>query len=391
MNKNILWLPSWYPDKINPYNGDFIQRHAKAAGNFDSLQVIYLVRDEMGTVTRDVCIEEYISDNVKEKIIYYYSPHFIFPVVERFFSGLKYRRIYKKVVSEYFQKAGKPDLVHVHIVLKAGIIAKWIRKKYKIPFLISEHWTGYLPEAKERISDFPFYFKYAWQKIVKRAAGFSAVSEYLGECIKKRAGDFKYKVIPNVIDTRIFYPALNSNSFTTQFIHISGLDSQKNPEGILKAFALLTGMTKDFRLTIVGPQREALKQLARELNLEPFVKYFPEMPQVELVKHVQKADALVLYSNYETFGCVLIEANACGVPVIVSNLKVFHETITDQLNGVYVQKENPEELAEKLFWFVKNREQFDRTTIAARAKELYNFNRIGKLFSDFYEEVLKKT
>lgn len=64
---------------------------------------------------------------------------------------------------------------------------------------------------------------------------------------------------------------------------------------------------------------------------------YEEMSQESLVKFLQPATALILVSSYETFGCVLIEANACGVPVIVSDIPVFHETVKQEVNGVFTK------------------------------------------------------
>lgn len=385
---HILWLASWYPNKQAPFDGDFIQRHAKAVGNFHDIQVIYVVRDNRGTITRDVKMEEFESGNVREKIIYYYSAHFSFPLIEKFFSNLKYKRLFKKAVLDYFNQFGQPHLIHVHIAMKAGLIAKWIKRKFRIPYVISEHWTGYLPEAKEKLSNFPFYLKTIWRKIIKSASGVSVVSDYLGACIKKDFFSIGYKIIPNVVDLEIFKPATLEKNKNTRFIHISGLDYQKDPESILKAFSILNKKCSDFHLSIIGPERKELFWLTVQLGLESQVSFHSEMPQKDLVKFVQQSDALILYSRYETFGCVIIEANACGVPVIVSDLKVFHEIIKENENGIFAPGERPGLLAEKLLWFIQNQQQFDHSAIATRAQSEYNYKVVGEQFSKWYDSVL---
>lgn len=390
MNKNILWLPSWYPDKIKPYNGDFIQRHAKAAGIFHFIQVIYVVRDEDGKITNDSKVENSTSGNVNEKICYYYSPRFSLSIFNKLFSGLKRRKCYKKLITEFIRQNGKPDLVHVHVAMQAGLIARWIKRKYHIPYIISEHWTGYLPEAQDPFLNLPYYIRRAWKKVLENAGSFSVVSDYLGACIKKEFSNLKYRVIPNVVDTDIFSPAESNVRNTTRFIHISGLDYQKNPEDIIKAFAKLKEKNSDFLLTVVGPGHDKLKLLAKELDIESHLNFYFEMPQIELAELIRQSNALILYSRYETFGCVLIEANACGVPVIVSDLSVFKETIRENVNGIFVTGNNPDLLAKKLLWFINNRNQFNHSEIAGQAKQLYNYERVGKMFSDWYNEFTGK-
>lgn len=192
------------------------------------------------------------------------------------------------------------------------------------------------------------------------------------------------------MDTDIFSPAESNVRNTTRFIHISGLDYQKNPEDIIKAFAKLKEKNSDFLLTVVGPGHDKLKLLAKELDIESHLNFYFEMPQIELAELIRQSNALILYSRYETFGCVLIEANACGVPVIVSDLSVFKETIRENVNGIFVTGNNPDLLAKKLLWFINNRNQFNHSEIAGQAKQLYNYERVGKMFSDWYNEFTGK-
>lgn len=88
---------------------------------------------------------------------------------------------------------------------------------------------------------------------------------------------------------------------------------------------------------------------------------------------------------------MLVEANACGLPVIVSDIDVFHEIVNSNTNGIFVAKENPELLAEKLIWFLQNKQQFDHDKIMNRARQLYNFKKVGEQFSDWYSSVLKNS
>ena len=133
---------------------------------------------------------------------------------------------------------------------------------------------------------------------------------------------------------------------------------QKNTEAILTALSLLK---KDcnFEMYLYGTMNPALEKLIEELKLENHVFVKGEVSHILLSKAIQHADALVLYSRYETFGCVLIEANACGVPVIVSDLEVFHEIVDEGFNGIFVAGENPVALAAKLKEFAESKNKFD--------------------------------
>lgn len=372
-----------------PFNGDFIKRHAEAVSMYDDVQVIYVVRDLNGNVTKDVFIEESVKGGLTEKLIYYYIPPTRLSIINKYLSEKKYRRYFKDAVADYIEKSGIPSLVHVHVGMKTGTIARWIKKKYSVPYIISEHWSGFLQEANENINQQPYYIRLLWKKVIAGASGFSAVSNYLAGAIEKYFPAHQIKVIPNVVNTSIFYPHL-TNQTAPQFIHISGLSELKNPTAILKAFTIVKKKYPYAILQVVGPVYKPLKELAIELQLENNIKFYEEMPQQQLSGLIGQSLSLILYSSYETFGCVIIEANACGIPVIVSDIPVFHETVEEGFNGIFVKRNDPEALAERMITMIKNRSLFNSDAIAKKTALLYNYETVGKKFSDWYVEILSK-
>lgn len=371
-----------------PFNGDFIKRHAEAVSLLSEVSVIHVVRDTKGVVTKDVKFEESVRDGLIEIIIYYYTPSYKNSIVDKFFSEIKYRNLFKKAINDYLESTGKPDLVHVHIGMKAGVIALWLKKKMSIPYIISEHWSGFLPESNEKFRDQPDYFRSLWKKVISGSAALNAVSMHLAEAIKKHFGKKEVVVIPNVVDTSIFYPA-TSNTNEIRFIHISGLEELKNPREIIQAFAIVLNKYPEAVLDIFGPENKQLEYIVIENQLEKNIFFHKEIPQPELAEYVRKSIALILFSRYETFGCVIIEANACGVPVIVSNIPVFHETVTEGVNGIFVKTFDPIDLADKMIEMIKTRTAFDSTTIVNTVSR-YRYVMVANQFSELYDNVLSK-
>jgi glycosyltransferase involved in cell wall biosynthesis len=108
--------------------------------------------------------------------------------------------------------------------------------------------------------------------------------------------------------------------------------------------------------------------------------------QPVLAAHMRKANALIIYSRYETFGCVVIEANACGLPVIASNIPVMHELIKEGENGFFVRGEDPEALAVALRSFSESPAIFDANRIAKDADARYSYESVGKIIGDWYKQ-----
>jgi hypothetical protein len=159
--KKILWLPSWYPTKTDPYKGDFIQRQAKAAALYNRIHVIYVEKINTRPANIAGSEEQFAEGNLTEEIIYNYSSSF--PVLGKLFSLLRYFRLNKKYIRQYIDKNGVPDCVHVQVPVKAGIIALWVKRRFKIPYVLTEHYGIYNREVVDPYEDrswFFFFFLY---------------------------------------------------------------------------------------------------------------------------------------------------------------------------------------------------------------------------------------
>jgi glycosyltransferase involved in cell wall biosynthesis len=385
----VLWLASIYPSKLFPYDGDFIQRHARATALFCEIEVLHIVKDENGKFTNDV--KEIVDTHgpLTERIIYYMPAKTSIKIIDRLLSGLKYKRLSRAAVKKYIAHNGKPAFFHLHVAMKAGLTALWAKRKYNISYLLTEHWGGYLEEAVPNIRDYNSVYQHYWKKIITSATTTTFVSVYLQQFMIKKYAPGNTQVIPNVVNTDIFFPVEKQPADKSRFIHISTMVYQKNTEAILQALALIKDEFQ-FEALFYGPVTAKQKQLIAKSGLQDIVMLKGEVPQEELAKSMQQCDALILYSRFETFGCVLIEANACGIPVIVSELEVFHEIVEEGVNGIFVEGENPGALAEKIKHFVKQKDNFDKNLIARIAAEKYNYRQVGQLFMDLYKSINNK-
>jgi len=173
-------------------------------------------------------------------------------------------------------------------------------------------------------------------------------------------------------------------------LHISTLDPFKNPLLILHAFAIVIKSRPDVTLTIVGPEKPEIMEWIKENKMDQYIIFKQEMPQVELAALMRAHDALVLYSKYETFGCVVIEANACGKPVIVSDIPVFHETVHEGVNGFFAPQNNSNDLALVIQEFISANTQLNAQNISEITAAKYSYTTVGKKFSEWYTGILAK-
>jgi len=379
--KHILYLPSWFPSRRNPYPGDFIKRHAEAASLYNRITVFYTAIDE--TIKEPELVAEKVNENLFVYIYYYPSvKNILSPVINgvKRFSAL--RKMYNKIFT-----GPSPDLVHVHVAYAAGLFALYLKKRKGLKYIISEHDGIYMPGYDNYHTPGKFEKKMV-PVIYKNAKKIHTVSKSLADAlINLKLATTDPIVIPNVVNREIFKYREKDRSGTFRFIHISSLINQKNPEGMLEAFSMVKRKRNDFVLKIIGPAKEKFKKMVKDLSLEKQVIFMGEIAYVDVAKEINNSDAMIHFTRYETFGCVIAESLCCGVPVIVSDLDVTKELVTDRVNGLLVIEGKANDLTDKIIFFMESGFQINSNQVAMENQQKFRYDRVGKMFDDLYRSV----
>src|SRR5215831_7039687 len=219
--KTILWLPSWYPNKTDPFDGDFIQRMARATAMYERVFVIYVTGSE--AISKQEEVETNQQGNLHEMIVYYRYPS----LLKKLFTWRSYFRLYKKYIDRFIEQHGKPDCVHVQVPIKAGMVALKLERKYGIPFVLTEHYGIYNNVLKDRFDQRSFYFRFFTRKVIEHAKTFMTVSKKAGEAINDMVVKKDFVVVPNTVDISLFFykPAAGA---VFRFLHVSNMAPLKN-------------------------------------------------------------------------------------------------------------------------------------------------------------------
>lgn len=378
--KKILWLVSWYPNKNDRFDGDFIQRHARAAAIYHDVHVIF-VTDAEGSQNAD---EEWTyATGLTEQIIYFKKKKW---PAARLRKQLEWKGIYQKAVKKYIDKDGLPDCVHVHVPWKAGLIAVWMKKKFGKDFIVSEHWGMYNEAATES-----FYFKSKLtQKLVKEiykhAKAIVAVSDSLAKDIMKFAGVKADAIIPNVVDTSLFFPKEEKYSKFT-FIHVSNMVELKNVDSILKAFKNVINTSGEaVQLIMIGNRNDDYVALAEQFGLLNTSVFFRgEINYPEVAEEMKRSHCLVLFSDSETFSCVTAESLSCGMPVISSGVGALPELV-NATNGMLVPIKDEEALAIAMTKMMDKYQFYNHIKISGEASKKFSYSAISRKFDDLYRQ-----
>jgi len=383
--KHILFISSWYPNRNKPTHGIFNRCFAEAAALHSRVSVLHVCSDESLLSDTELSWQE--DGQITTLVVYYKKITSSLPLVSQWQKRKSVIAAFELGYEKLIEKAGRPDLIQLNVIMPAGIGVLHLAKKYGLPFVINEAWTGYCPEDGSYKG---LLQRYMTQKIAAQAKAIMPVSEFLKQAMLSHGLNGYYVVVPNVVDIHVFVPQPKPESAITNYLHVSTLDDvQKNVSGTIRAFAAALKSEPRLQLTIVGdgPERNGLEQLAKELQVHEKIVFKGRLTTAEIVSEINRADAMVLFSNYETFSLAVAETFACGKPVIVSRAGGLTDLVTPDL-GISIEKRHEDQLSEALVHFSKNKSHYDPAHIRQFVTDRFSKEKIAEQLNAVYEEIL---
>ncbi|MFT6166339.1 MAG: glycosyltransferase involved in cell wall biosynthesis [Vicingaceae bacterium] len=384
---NVLFLPKWYPSKFEEFDGNFIENHAIALSKKCRLGVIFVHSDD--SASENYTVEKTQRNGFPEYRVYYKRPQYDFYLLNQIASFFRYRKAQTIGYKAYLKDIGKPFICHVHINGKSALLANFLKATEKIPFLITEHWSGYTTESGE----FSGYFRKKFhQYTAKQSSGITCVSNYLKEAIESHNIKANFSIIPNVVNTELFQPKWDKANDPIRVIYISNITKRpKNIHLIVEALNKAGLQRKDFEVDILGAGPDESFMLA-ELDNGSMKDRYTFHGEVEIQKVatlLRNADFLILYSQFETQSVVMIEAFASGVPVLISKVGGIPEYMSEE-RGVLLEPNSAEVLEKGILTMLNQYKQYDQQKLRNYAVENFGEERIQEQFISLYHKMLNE-
>ena len=372
MRYKILFISSWFPNKLEPTNGNFVQRHAEAVALRHDVEILHAVGDAAQK-------ELYLFDDqqingIRTLIIYYKKS------INPARNFIRRMKAYKKG----FSLMQKPDLVHANVLFNSMLFAVYLKRTYSISFVISEHWSGFLQINRAKRTKLKVFLT---QQIAKSASAILPVSKSLQNDLKMLEFKGCFHVVENVVNMNVFPPKRHQPQ-KFAFLHISNLIQLKNPEKILAAALRLHKEFTNFEMHIGGDGKvENLNKIISRHNAGDFIKTFPTLKIEEVAEKMRESSCFVLFSDYENFPCVLLEALSSGTPVIATNVGGIKEIVNPR-NGILISN-SEEELYEAMKTVLLSQIDFDSPEILHQYIEhCFSMETISRKFDEVYRKIL---
>lgn len=199
------------------------------------------------------------------------------------------------------------------------------------------------------------------------------------------------KVITPAIDVGFFEKDNKQkiNRQTIDIVCVSRLHWIKGLNYLLEAMSILKQENIDFKLTIIGDggEKERLTFAASQLGISSQVIFTGKLPQSEVINYLKKANLYVQYSIQEGFGNAVLEAQAMGLPCVVSDADGLQENILHKKTGLVVPKRNPKALAKaikQMHNLNAEKKQHMLDFAIKRVQDEFNLEKQNTLFLEFY-------
>jgi glycosyltransferase involved in cell wall biosynthesis len=353
----LLTFSTLYPNGQQPNHGIFVEnrlRHLVASGEVLASVVAPVPWFPSGAALfgRWAAHARTAQHETRHGLDVYHPRYPVIPKLGMSVSPLLLCRATLPLLRRLCAGPGRPDAIDAHYFYPDGVAASWLGRHLGLPVVITARGTD--------VNLLPRYAipRRMIQGAIRDAAALIAVSGALKQAlVDLGAQPGKVTVLRNGVETMLFRPPDDRRAARTALgltgptlISVGLLIERKGHHRVIEAMTALPGYT----LLIVGegPERARLAAMIERLGLADRVRLLGARPHAELPTLYGAADALVLASSREGWANVLLEAMACGTPVIASNIWGNPEVVRSRAAGLITEDNTVEAIvaaARRLF------------------------------------------
>lgn len=370
-----------YPDECNNLQGSFELEQAKMlAKRGNDVTYIACVLHPFRRIKNGGFVE--FKDAFVRVVAYsgFFTPHMADPVIQfPYFPKLRNKK-WNDVLIKAEEATGCPDVIHIHfplMILSAEVFKKYHDRGVKV--VVTEHWSKVINKRIDK------YETQQMNAFLNYVDAYFAVGYSLKKAIKELTDTSReILVVPNIIND-LFKPSDKLHD-GFRFGIVGRLAPEKQMDKVLESFAENFKGDQNIRMVIVGDgaERENLKKQTKILGITAQVEFKGRLSREETAEAVKNLDCLVCFSKYETFGVPVIEAWACGIPVITTTA----DCITDHWDermGISVDRNDINALIEAMARMVQNIGSYNRNYISRIALNSYSEDSVSKLLLSVYK------
>lgn len=376
----VLFITPWYPLAGRP-DGSFVQELARAVQLHNEVAVLHHAGKDP-TLRRIWCMTHDRQESAKSAFPVYRFHYRAAPLPNSSFALFGAWSLLG-AVRQLIRQGYRPDLLHIH-EYPFAVPALLLRRLYGMPVVITEHSSTFLKRSLTRAQYRLARFAFA------HADRVLPVSRAMQAAIEAYGMTANFEIVPNVVDTTLFHPAPQPKSTSTKRLLFVGLLDPLHKKGVpylLQALAQLS--RRDWQLELVGdgPSRAAYERLAATLGLRAQVTFHGYQAKPRVAQLMRESQIFVLPSVVETFGVVLIEALASGLPVVATQTAGPSELIAEDV-GMLVPPGDASALAAAINTMLDQHTHYVPQTLAAYANRHFGYAPVSRRLDRLYRTLV---
>lgn len=380
--KKILIIPSWYPTTNNPHIGTFFREQSLLMTSKYDVRILFgQPKENLNELFTKSC-DDLIS--LPEELLFNYkvdAKNNEYITLSNMFSS------YNVILNELTCQGWKPDLIHAHCSVYGGIVANYLGKSHNIPTMITEHQVFLLNNYSKLLQDKIF-------NALEETNFVGAVSTDKMKFILMHGIKCNPVVLGNMVDDSIFkikHKKRKNKKFN--ILIVAGASFIKDlPTFFYSIKELIDKNHNNIHAKIVGNGtwgNENYSELIKKLKLEKYCTFVDIVERKEMPKFYQESDVFVSTSIAEGFQVSILEAMACGKPVVSTSHGGAEDIISPE-NGIIVKIRDYKSIAEALINIKTGKFTYNSEIIRSTVVSQYGRKAFRKKISKIYDSLIKK-
>jgi len=295
------------------------------------------------------------------------------------------------------------DIVH-GTMMPASTVATTLFNDIETPVVLTSHGTS-IGEAKAVALETPadYLLKYFFHPMnvvmdymaSRDADQVIAISDHAYDQLTTsyRLSEDDVEMVPHGVNIDWFYPREERHSAVneekTTILYVGRLGARKGLDLALQALSQVDQPDIEFLIAGTGRHKSHLQRLVIELELDDTVQFLGRVPDVQLPALYSSADVLILPSRYEGFGLVVLEAMACGTPVIGSDAGGIPTAVGGEEAGMIVQR-TVDDVAQSIFYFAESSNMNEIRNAAMERARSMSWDGVCEHIENMYETQLSE-
>jgi glycosyltransferase involved in cell wall biosynthesis len=376
---HVLILPSWYfPYGTKEIGGRMVHDFAKGLMDADvDARILFADFNIRGPFRKKINID------TEEEVPTWRMYHWFLPKMNSFLIK-KWAQKYANAIQMYIEWESQPDLLHAQSYL-AAIAAQEVHRRTNIPYIVTERASSFISgKIPARHTSFI-------KTCFDDAAAITVTSPGLKSFVQPYTNN-PVDVISNFYDPSVFYPDPVIKKFSTfTWVSVGEPSHTKGLDILIRAFGKIKSQFQgvEMKLILVDriEEKKELMELSKQLNVENDIEWKGLISHVVLAGVLRKSHALVSASRVEAFGKTMIEANACGIPIVATKTDGAKYILSSTDQGLLCELNDVDSLAHAMASLYTNYHQYNSQSIVDHVASKFKKDEVIKQWIDLYNTI----